>query len=157
MILLDFPAVDWLGSLTNPTTTTQNYNLSVSGGGQIATYNVSGNFSNDNGLLKMDKLNNFNNNVNFKVMNLRSNIGVNLTRSTFAMVRTVANLQNYTGPPTSGSEAYNLALRANPVLFLPVYQAGPSQSYINHPLFGNSKNGQYLNPYAQIMRGYSER
>ncbi len=154
---IGFPAVDWLGSLTNPTTTTQNYNLSVSGGGQIATYNVSGNFSNDNGLLKMDKLNNFNNNVNFKVMNLRSNIGVNLTRSTFAMVRTVANLQNYTGPPTSGSEAYNLALRANPVLFLPVYQAGPSQSYINHPLFGNSKNGQYLNPYAQIMRGYSER
>jgi len=154
---IGFPAVDWLGSLTNPTTTTQNYNLSVSGGGQIATYNVSGNFTNDNGLLKMDKLNNFNNNVNFKVMNLRSNIGVNLTKSTFAMVRTVANLQNYTGPPTSGSEAYNLALRANPVLFLPVYQAGPSQSYINHPLFGNAKNGQYSNPYAQIMRGYSER
>jgi len=154
---LAFPAVDWLNTLTKQTTSTQNYNLSVSGGGQIATYNVSGNFTNDNGLLKMDQLNNFNNNVNFKVMNLRSNIGVNLTRSTFAMVRTVANLQNYTGPPTNGSEAYNLALRANPVLFQPVYQAGSSQSYIQHPLFGNADKGQYSNPYAQIMRGYSER
>jgi len=154
---ITYPAVDWLNALTKKTTTTQNYNLSVSGGGQIATYNVSGNFTNDNGLLKMDALNNFNNNVNFKVMNLRSNIGINLTKSTFAMVRTVANLQNYSGPPTNGAEAYNLALRANPVLFLPVYQAGPSQSYIQHPLFGNADKGQYANPYAQIMRGYSER
>jgi TonB-dependent SusC/RagA subfamily outer membrane receptor len=69
---ITYPAVDWLNALTKKTTTTQNYNLSVSGGGQIATYNVSGNFTNDNGLLKMDALNNFNNNVNFKVMNLRS-------------------------------------------------------------------------------------
>ncbi len=152
-----YPAVDWLNTLTKTTTTTQNYNLGISGGGQIANYNVSANFTNDNGLLKMDKLNNFNNNVNFKVMNLRSNIGINITKSTTAMVRTVANLQNYQGPPTSGSEAYNLALRANPVLFLPVYEAGPELSYVKHPLFGNSGDGQYANPYAQIMRGYSER
>ncbi len=152
-----YPAVDWLNTLTKTTTTTQNYNMSIAGGGQIANYNVSGNFTNDNGLLKMDKLNNFNNNVNFKVMNLRSNIGINISKSTTAMVRTIANLQNYQGPPTSGSEAYNLALRANPVLFLPVYEAGPELSYVKHPLFGNSDNGQYSNPYAQIMRGYSER
>lgn len=154
---LNYPAVDWLNTLTKTTTTTQNYNLGISGGGQIATYNVSANFTNDNGLLKMDKINNFNNNVNFKVINLRSNVGINLTKSTFAMIRTIANLQNYDGPPTNGSEAYNLALRANPVLFLPVYQPGPEQSYIKHPMYGNSDNGQYSNPYARIMRGYSER
>ena len=154
---MQYPAVDWLDALTKKTTTTQNYNLGVSGGGKLATYNVSANYTNDNGLLKMNKLNNFNNNVNFKVMNIRSNVGINLTNTTNVMIRTVANFQNYSGPPTSGSEAYNLALRANPVLFLPVYEAGPSQSYIKHPLFGNADNGQYSNPYAQIMRGYSER
>lgn len=153
-----YPAVDWLNELTKKTTTTQNYNLGISGGGKLATYNVSANYTNDAGLLKMNELNNFNNNVNFKVINLRSNVGINLTNSTFAMIRTVANLQNYTGPPTSGAEAYNLALRANPVLFLPVYEAGPAQSYIKHPLFGNfGQDARYLNPYAEIMRGYSER
>ncbi|MCF3110385.1 TonB-dependent receptor [Niabella sp. CC-SYL272] len=153
-----YPAVDWLNALTKKTTTTQNYNFGVSGGGKLATYNVSVNYTNDDGLLKMNKLNNFNNNVNFKVMNIRSNVGINLTNSTFAMIRTIANLQNYSGPPTSGSEAYNLALRANPVLFLPVYEAGPAQSYIKHPLFGNfGQDARYLNPYAEIMRGYSER
>jgi TonB-linked SusC/RagA family outer membrane protein len=152
-----YPAVDWLDILTKSTTTTQNYNLGISGGGQIATYNVSANYSNDNGLLKMNKLNNFNNNVNFKVINLRSNIGINITSSTFAMVRAIVNLQNYDGPPTNGAEAYNLALRANPVLFQPIYEPGPSQSYIKHPMYGNAELGQYNNPYASIMRGYSER
>jgi TonB-linked SusC/RagA family outer membrane protein len=154
---LSYPAVDWLNTLTKTTTTTQNYNVGVSGGGQTANYNVSANFTNDNGLLKMNRLNNFNNNVNFKVINLRSNVGINLTKSTSVMVRTIANIQNYTGPPTSGSEAYNLALRANPVLFQPVYEPGPELSYVKHPLFGNADDGQYSNPYAQIMRGYSER
>lgn len=156
---ITYPAVDWLNALTKETTTTQNYNLNVSGGGQIATYNVSANYTNDNGLLRMDPLNNFNNNVRFEVMNLRSNVGINLTSSTFAMVRTIANLQNYTGPPVDGTGAYNAALRANPVMFLPVYQPGPSQAYIQHPMFGNAGDGAplYVNPYAEIMRGYSER
>ncbi|MFD2966115.1 SusC/RagA family TonB-linked outer membrane protein [Sphingobacterium bambusae] len=156
---ISFPAVDWLGTLTKETTTTQNYNLNVSGGGQIATYNVSGNYTNDNGLLRMDPLNNFNNNVNFQVLNLRSNVGINFTKSTNAMIRTVANLQNYNGPPTNGSEVFNAAVRANPVMFLPVYQPGASQSYIQHPMFGNMGDGTplFVNPYAQVMRGYSER
>ncbi|MGC4234060.1 MAG: TonB-dependent receptor [Niabella sp.] len=153
-----YPAVDWLNELTKKTTTTQNYNLGVSGGGKLATYNVSFNYTNDDGLLKMNKLNNFNNNVNFKVINIRSNVGINLTNTTSAMIRTVANFRNYSGPPTSGSEAYNLALRANPVLFLPVYEPGPTQSYIKHPMFGNfGQDARYSNPYAEIMRGYSER
>ncbi|AHF16019.1 SusC/RagA family TonB-linked outer membrane protein [Niabella soli] len=153
-----YPAVNWLDALTKKTTTTQNYNFGVSGGGKLATYNVSVNYTNDNGLLKMDKLNNFNNNVNFKVINLRSNVGINLTNTTTAMIRTIANFQNYSGPPTNGAEAYNLALRANPVLFLPVYQVGAAQSYLQHPLFGNfGQDARYLNPYAEIMRGYSER
>ncbi len=154
---INFPAVNWLDELTKTTTSTQNYNLSIAGGGQVATYNVSGNFSKDDGLLKINPLNNFNSNVNFDVYNLRSNVNINITKNTQLMVRTVANLQNYNGPPVSGEDAYKLALRANPVLFQPVYQPGPSQSYINHPMFGNFNLGEYNNPYAQIMKGYSEK
>lgn len=154
---INYPAVNWLDELTKRTTSTQNYNLSIAGGGQVATYNVSGNFTQDNGLLKMNPLNNFNSNVNFQVYNLRSNINVNITKSTQLMIRTVANLQNYSGPPVSGEEAFKFALRANPVLFQPAYQPGPQQSYIKHPMFGNSNLGEYLNPYAEIMRGYSEK
>src|SRR5690606_5651671 len=154
-----YPAVNWLEEVTKPNTYTQNYNLSISGGGQVASYLVSGNMTRDNGLIRVNPINNFNNNVDFKVYNLRSNINVNVTKSTELMVRAVANFRNYSGPPEGGGSSFRNALRANPALFLPVYQPGPQQAYISHPLFGNFDDGSgnlYLNPYAQIVRGYSE-
>ena len=152
-----YPAVDWLSMLTKDYTTTQNYSLSISGGGGLATYAVSGSLTQDNGLLKVNPINNFNSNVDFKTYNLRSNINFNLTKSTQLMVRTIGNFQTYSGPPVTGSEAYAQALTSNPVMFQPVYTAGPQQSYIKHPLFGNYSNGTFRNPYANIVRGYQER
>ncbi len=156
---LRYPAVDWLSEVTKPNTYTQNYNLSIAGGGQAATYMVSGNLTQDNGLIRVNPINNFNNNVDFKVYNLRSNIDVNVTKSTQLMVRAIVNFRNYSGPPEGGSSSFRNATRANPVLFQPIYQPGPQQAYISHPLFGNFEDGSgnlYLNPYAQIVRGYSE-
>ncbi|WP_257670350.1 TonB-dependent receptor [Parapedobacter tibetensis] len=156
---IKYPAVNWLDEVTKPNTRTQNYNLSISGGGRVASYLVSGNLTQDDGLIRVNPINNFNNNVDFKVYNLRSNINVNVTKSTQLMVRAVANFRNYSGPPEGGSSSFRNAMRANPALFQPVYQPGPQQSYISHPLFGNFDDGSgtnYLNPYAQIVRGYSE-
>jgi TonB-linked SusC/RagA family outer membrane protein len=154
---LMYPSVDWLDMLTKNNTTTQNYSLSISGGGNLATYAVSGSLTQDNGLLKVNPINNFNTNVDFKTYNLRSNINFNLTKSTQLMVRTIGNFQIYSGPPVTGSEAYAQALTSNPVMFQPVYTAGPQQSYIKHPLFGNFSNGTFRNPYANVVRGYQER
>jgi TonB-linked SusC/RagA family outer membrane protein len=152
-----YPAVDWLSILTKDYTTTQNYSLSVSGGGSLATYAVSGSLTQDNGLLKVNPINNFNSNVDFKTYNLRSNINFNLAKSTQLMVRTIGNFQSYSGPPITGSQAFAQAISANPVLFLPVYQPGASQDYIKHPMFGNYGTGEYSNPYANVVRGYQER
>lgn len=152
-----YPSVNWLDMLTKKYTTTQNYSLSVSGGNNLATYAVSGSLTQDNGLLKVNPINNFNTNVDFKTYNLRSNINFNLTKSTQLMVRTIGNFQIYSGPPITGSQAYAEALSANPVMFQPVYQAGPQQAYIKHPLFGNYSNGTFRNPYADVVRGYQEQ
>ncbi|WEK17643.1 MAG: TonB-dependent receptor [Candidatus Pedobacter colombiensis] len=152
-----YPAVDWLSILTKDYTNTQNYSLSVAGGGSLATYSVSGSLTQDNGLLKVNPINNFNSNVDFKTYNLRSNINFNLTKSTQLMVRTIGNFQSYSGPPITGSEAFAQAISANPVLFQPMYVAGSKQAYIKHPLFGNYDDGSYSNPYANMVRGYQER
>ncbi|MGJ7031199.1 SusC/RagA family TonB-linked outer membrane protein [Niabella hirudinis] len=152
-----YPAVDWLDFITRKVTTTQNYNLGVSGGGQLARYNVSANYTTDNGLLKIEPINDFNSNVRFNVFDFLSNVDINLTKSTQLVARVKANIQDYNGPPSSGSAAYGNAIRSNPVLFLPVYTPGESQSYIKHPMFGNYANGGYLNAYAEIVKGYSEK
>ncbi len=152
-----YPAIDWLDFITKRVTTTQNYNLGLSGGGQIATYNVSGNLTSDNGLLKIEPINDFNSNVRFNVANLRTNVNVNVTKTTRLVARALVNIQNYNGPPLSGTAAYGAALRSNPVLFQPVYTPPEKLSWITHPMFGNFGEGGYLNAYAEIVKGYSER
>ncbi|WP_346236888.1 TonB-dependent receptor [Niabella insulamsoli] len=152
-----YPAIDWLDFVTKKVTTTRKYYLNISGGTQMATYSISGDFSTDNGLLKVSPINDFNSNVRFNVYNLRSNISLNITKTTSLKARLNLNVQDYNGPPVTGSEAFGLALRSNPVLFQPVYTPPESMSWIRHPMFGNYAEGGYTNAYAEIVRGYSER
>ncbi|MFT3752136.1 MAG: hypothetical protein QM800_04420 [Paludibacter sp.] len=48
----------------------QKANMSVSGGGEVAQYYLSVSYTDEKGLLKVDKMNNFNNNIDIKRYNL---------------------------------------------------------------------------------------
>jgi hypothetical protein len=61
-----YPAVDWMDMLIKDHTSNQRANLNISGGGTVARYYVAGAFSQDNGILKVDNRNSFNNNINYK-------------------------------------------------------------------------------------------
>lgn len=162
-----YPAVDWLDMLFKESSSTQRANLSVSGGSDIARFLVSGSFSNDNGMLKESPVNNFNNNVNFKNYQLRSNVNVKLTKSTELVLRLWGNFNEYSGPMTNdasfSSDLYSAAVHTSPVLFPAYYAPDSANRLVQHILFGNSSqagadeeaNGVgYSNPYAQMLRGY---
>src|SRR3546814_3896044 len=55
-----------------------------------------------------------------------------------------------------GKETYNMVMRTNPVLFPAYYPIDEDHSYLRHIMFGNYDEGQYLNPYAEMVRGYRE-
>src|SRR5690606_29712195 len=76
-----FPATDWRKALFKDQTFNHRYNLNVSGGGKVARYYVAGSFAQDNGTLKVDRVNNFNNNIDLKSYTLRANVNINLTKS----------------------------------------------------------------------------
>ena len=151
-----YPAVDWLDMLTKDVAINQRANVNISGGGDVARYYIAGSFSQDNGILNVDKRNNFNSNVNYKKYLLRSNININLTKTTEAIVRLHGTFDDYTGPITGGSSVYKNALRVSPVRF-PAYYA-PDATFMNadHILFGGSNEENFLNPYAEMVKGYRE-
>ncbi|WP_316815695.1 TonB-dependent receptor [Pedobacter nyackensis] len=149
-----YPAVDWMDMLLKNQTYNSKANLSVRGGGRVATYFVTGTMNTDNGILKVDKRNNFNNNIKLKSYALRSNVDVNLTNTTTMAVRLYGNFDDYTGPINGGSEVYRQIMNSNPVMFLPYYNPDKAHEFTNHILFGNSENGNYLNPYAEMVKGY---
>src|SRR5690606_3990826 len=98
-----YPANDWKAMLLKDMTMNQRYNMSVSGGGQVAQYSIDGTFNQDNGILTVDNRNNFNNNIDLKTYLLRSNVNVNITKTTQAGVRFYGSLDEYTGPLDGGT------------------------------------------------------
>ena len=59
-----YPATDWRKELLKDFTMHQRVNLNITGGGDVARYYVAASYSQDNGILEVDKNSNFNNNIN---------------------------------------------------------------------------------------------
>jgi TonB-linked SusC/RagA family outer membrane protein len=151
-----YPQVDWMDMLTKNVAANQRANLNISGGGKIARYYISGSFSQDNGVLKVDKRNNFNNNIDLKKYLIHSNININLTPSTEAIIRINGTFDDYSGPLQGGSEMYRRILNVSPVRFPAYYEADENFAYSDHILFGGINGYNYYNPYAELVKGYRE-
>ncbi len=156
-----YPSNDWNEILFKDFTSNQRYALNVSGGGGVARYFVSGGLNQDNGMLKVDPLNNFNNNINLKSYSLRSNIDIDLTKSTMLTVRLYGNFDDYRGPIYNGEEVYQMMIQTNPVQFPVTFERDEDHSHVKHILFGNNvtrsnRGSLYLNPYAEMVRGFRD-
>ncbi|RZM26556.1 MAG: SusC/RagA family TonB-linked outer membrane protein, partial [Pedobacter sp.] len=156
---LMYPTTDWKKELFNPYTVNQRANLNVRGGGGVATYFIAGSFNQDNGVLKVDKRNNFNSNIDLKSYTLRSNVNVNLTKSTEVIVRMSGSFDDYSGPVSSGADIYRRVMRTNPVRFPAYYPIDDEHAHVKHIMFGNygsESEGYLLNPYSELVKGYKD-
>lgn len=148
-----YPANNWYDLVFNDVTHNTRTNINFSGGTKKARYYIAGSFNDDNGNLKVDNQNNFNSNISIKTYQLRSNININLTKTTEAVVRFYGRFKDYVGPLNGGSDMYSKIMRTDPAAFAPYYEPVDG---ITHILFGNIENANLINPYADLVRGYKE-
>ncbi len=152
-----YPANDWYGTLFKDKTHNHRLNFNAGGGGQIARYYLAGSYSNDNGVLNVDKKNNFNNNIKLNRYMLRANINIDITKTTEAVVRMSGSFDDYSGPLDGGSDLFMRVMKTNPALFPAYYLPDEANKYTQHILFGNSgTNALFNNPYADMTKGYKE-
>jgi TonB-linked SusC/RagA family outer membrane protein len=154
-----FPVTDWRKELLKDYTSNQRVNLNISGGGKVARYYVAGSFVQNNGLLKVDKRNNFNSNIDLKTYQLRTNVNINITKSTKMDFKISGTFDEYTGPIGSGTQVYRNVMRTNPVMFPAYYPIDEEHLYVKHIMFGNYQDDDhypYLNPYADMVKGYMD-
>lgn len=157
-----YPNNNWVDQLIKDYTVNQSYNLNISGGTPKTRYYVAGTYSVDNGVLNVNPINNFNNNIRLSNYSVRSNINMNLSTSTELILRMYGQFDDYKGPIGGGTAAFNNALWSNPVRFPAVYPQS-KLPYLEHPLFGSAQvisNGSltpslYVNPYAEMVKGYT--
>jgi len=151
-----FPNTNWQQLLFKDNAVNDRVNFNVSGGGKVAKYYIAGTYNQDNGILKVDGRNNFNSNIDLKKYLLRSNIDIKLTQTTDVTARLHATFDDYTGPLDGGTDLFNKVMRTNPVLFPAYYEPDAKHETVEHILFGNYGKGDYINPYADLMKGYKD-
>jgi TonB-linked SusC/RagA family outer membrane protein len=151
-----FPATDWYKTMFDDVISNQRANLSLSGGGAVARYYVAANITQDNGNLRIDNRNNFNTNIDLTKYAIRSNVNINITKTTELITRLSATFDEYVGPIDGGSSMYSKVIQANPVYFKPYYEPDEEYAYVKHILFGNYGNANYINPYSESLKGYKD-
>jgi TonB-linked SusC/RagA family outer membrane protein len=164
-----FPNVDWYKEIFKNSTTNTKANLNVSGGGQVATYYVSGGFEHETGLLKVDNRNNYNSNININRVDIRSNVNFKLTSTTTLETQVSGRFERQSGPWETVIDVYGSGnattrifadvMNSNPVDFPAVYAPDAANQYTTWTLFGNTYVGGSLkaNPYAEMTDGYTDR
>src|SRR5690606_6572417 len=152
-----FPAIDWRSALFKDQTLNHCYNLNVRGGGIVARYYVGVSFAQGNGVLRVNGINNFNNNIDVKSYTVRANVNINLTKSTELIARINGNFDDYQGPIEGGGSLYNKVIRSNPVDFVPFYPKTEAMQHVKHIMFGGLVERPFLNPYADMVSGYKDQ
>lgn len=157
-----YPNVDWLDYMFKDYSMNQSANLNVMGGTKKIDYFISASINNDNGMLKKDPNNTFDNNIQNLRYSFQSNVGAWLTPSTKVNVRINSQIVNYNGPSTSTDDLYKYVMEAPSMYFSPVY---PNINNEDHTIFGNKSGGPiggggfsiYRNPYAIMVQGSSKQ
>jgi len=151
-----YPNIDWYDALFNQQTWNTKANINISGGGGVATYYVAGGYDKETGLLKVDNLSNFNNNIDINRFHIRTNVIFKITKNTTLDTRISGRFERFNGPYTSAGDIFRMVMNANPVAYPTVWEPDPAHRHVNHVMFGSAPMAPG-NPYAEMVRGYENR
>ncbi len=151
-----YPNIDWYDMLFKKQTVNNKANINLQSGGKIGTYFVSAGYDHETGLLKVDNLNNYNNNIDINRFNIRTNVIFKLSPTTTLDTRISGRFERYNGPYNSAGSIFNMVMDTSPVDFPATWKPDEQFENIRFPLFGNS-DPMKANPYAEMVRGYEER
>ena len=150
-----YPHTDWYKQLFKDFAWNQHAGINIRGGSKVVQYYAAVNFNHDEGMLKTDKLNDFDCNISNNQTQFRTNLNIDLHKGIKLVINSVATLDKYHGPMTDQTAAYYYAFNASPVDFAPTYPADESHNF-PHILFGTTAS-QKTNPYMLIQQGYVNR
>lgn len=144
-----YPNVNWY-DLLKDFTTNQRITLNARGGTEKAKYFVSGAFYTESGLFKSNTTEDYNANIGLKRFNLRSNIDLNITKTTTVSVDLSGQYLNTNYPGTATQELFTKMSLIPSHLFPMIYEDGTIASHPN-PSYNR------VNPYNLLNNsGYSK-
>ena len=150
-----YPANDWYKIMFKDYSINHHAGLSIRGGSRVMQYFASVNYNRDEGMLKTERLNQFDCNIISNTFSFRTNLTIDLNAGIKLLINSSVNYDKYHGPYANVTEAYSLAFNASPVNFAPVYPADKESAW-PHIRFG-SLTSSSVNPYLKLHEGYRDR
>jgi TonB-linked SusC/RagA family outer membrane protein len=157
-----YPNVDWLNTLYKKWASMTNANVNVSGGGEAMRYYVSMSFYNQDGQYNVSKID-YNPNLNFKRYDFRSNVDLNVTKTTLLSLNLASMLVNSRYPGNSAGAIWYSAYGTNPISFPVQYPgnkwAGPRNNGGTNPfnLVQNSGYSTEFRPSVQSVLSLNQK
>jgi TonB-linked SusC/RagA family outer membrane protein len=142
------PNVDWYKTVLNPHSYINRYNFNVQGSGSGFRYFVDVDNLKETGLIKTnDSLNTYNTNAELDRYIVRSNVGIDVTKTTTMQLNLFGRIERYNQPGGSTATLFN-SLATTPRNAYPEFNP-------NGTLGGTSTLGQNANIYGQsVEEGY---
>lgn len=127
-----YPNVDWQKAMFNDLASNQRVNLSITGGGDVVRYYVSGSFYNEGSIFKSSKgLYDYDASINYNKFNFRANVDISVTKSTTLNVNMANIYENKTTPSGNGQnqnwsedDLWNYTIWTSPNAFPTAYSDG---------------------------------
>jgi len=142
-----YPDVDWYNTVLNKRAGVNRYNFNIQGSGKGFRYFVDLDNMREKGIIKTSDNNKYNTNAQLDRYALRSNVGIDVTPTTFAQLNIFGRFQRYNQPGGGVSGIFSSLLNT-PQLAYPVFNPNGT--------FGGSNNYQgNANIWGQtVARGY---
>ncbi|WP_017259076.1 TonB-dependent receptor [Pedobacter arcticus] len=153
---LVFPDVNWYDEMFKASSQNRSVNFNILGGGKRIDYFMSGTYNQDNGMLKKFDVNSYDNNISVKRYSFQNNLNANLSSTTKLALRINTQLRDYSGASRPVKDIFGDAMNANGVDFPIIFpNATGSKSILFGGKSGGRVNGGFINPFAEMVRGYS--
>ena len=148
-----YPSTDWLDLVTNDFATNSHISADVSGGTELLRYRFILGVYNESGIIATDPSAAFDSELKLTKYNVRSNIDLNLTKSTLFTFSIGGYMQDRHAPGSNVSSILQYALEIPPIVHPAVYSNGkfPIQSNRANPYVMATQTGYKDNYKSQLQ------
>lgn len=124
-----YPNVDWLDAITKDHASNQRANLTVTGGSDVLRYALVASYYGERGIFERDKSQTWDSSTKLNKYNMRSNVDVNITKTTIARISIGGYLQETNGMIDDGDtrasdHVLGLAFETPPFVHPTIYSTG---------------------------------
>lgn len=119
-----YPNVNWIDAITKSHASNNRVNIGVNGGSNVLRYSLVASIFHENGIMERDKRQSWDSSTRLTRYNVRSNVDVDVTKTTLFRVNIGGYMQNLNKAVHSTDDLFNVAFNTLPYVHPTIYSTG---------------------------------